>query len=497
MICAILSTLFLGIVVAVVVDYIISLFQLKKYPPGPFPLPLVGNLHWLGGPPTQLCDALRKKYGNVASLSIGRKRLVIVQGLNEARDALSAKGEAFAGRPNDNYAVDLITEDFNDIAFGAYGPRLKAMRKIAHGALKMYGEGLAKLEGSILMEVEKLFERFDENKDEAFNPDVDLCLAVSNIICTILFGRRYEKDESELQDVLKFTSLTLRYDLTALVNFVPLLRLLPNKLLSNFKLGVAMKDRFFDKKLREHMESFDQNNLRDFTDFVLHNFENERKADSKIQSYIHDVNLRQILSDLLLAGGETTSTVLRWSLLYLATLPEIQQKIAIERRQKIGSRQPRLNDRRNLPYFEAVLMEILRMSTVTPLILRKTITDTQCDGQSIPAETVVWFFLPEINSDTKEWNEPDVFKPERFLDENGDMIHRKSKREMSFGLGRRSCLGEVLAKAELFIFLSNILYRYEIRMDKADFPGFDAVFCVVRVPKPYKIRLVKRSINED
>ena len=97
------------------------------------------------------------------------------------------------------------------------------------------------------------------------------------------------------------------------------------------------------------------------------------------------------------------------------------------------------------------------MSTATPLIIRKTIMDTQCDGQSVLEETIVWFFLPEINSDTREWNEPDVLKPDRFLDENGDMIHSKSKREMSFGLGRRSCLGEVLAKAELFIFLSNIL----------------------------------------
>ena len=132
-----------------------------------------------------------------------------------------------------------------------------------------------------------------------------------NIICTILFGRRYEKDKNELKEVLKFTSLTLRYDLTALLNFVPLLRLLPNRLLSNFKLGVAMKDRFFEKKFREHMDSLDPKNLRDFTNFVLHNFENNKKADSKIQSHIHDVNLRQILSDLLLAGGETTSTVLR------------------------------------------------------------------------------------------------------------------------------------------------------------------------------------------
>ena len=92
------------------------------------------------------------------------------------------------------------------------------------------------------------------------------------------------------------------------------------------------------------------------------------------------------------------------------------------------------------------------MSTVTPLIIRKTIMDTQCDGQSVPEETIVWFFLPEINTDTREWNEPDVFKPERFLDENGDMIHSEIKREMSFGLGRRSCLGEVLAKASCSFF---------------------------------------------
>ena len=78
------------------------------------------------------------------------------------------------GRPQENFATGIVTKGFQDIVFADYGPRLNAMRKIAHGALKMYGEGLSKLGDSVSVEIEKLFERFDEKNGQEFDPAADL-----------------------------------------------------------------------------------------------------------------------------------------------------------------------------------------------------------------------------------------------------------------------------------------------------------------------------------
>ena len=80
-----------------------------------------------------------------------------------------------AGRPQDDLTGQLISNGHKDIAFSDYTSTLKAMRKIAHGALKAYGDGLVKLEQSVLEEADALFKRFDKKNGEGFDPMPDLC----------------------------------------------------------------------------------------------------------------------------------------------------------------------------------------------------------------------------------------------------------------------------------------------------------------------------------
>ena len=78
------------------------------------------------------------------------------------------------GRPQDYFAAQLVSHGNKDILFTDYNPTLKAMRKIAHGALKAYGDGLVKLEKSVLDEADALFKRFDMRNGKAFDPRSDL-----------------------------------------------------------------------------------------------------------------------------------------------------------------------------------------------------------------------------------------------------------------------------------------------------------------------------------
>ena len=316
---------------------------------------------------------------------------------------------------------------------------------------------------------------------------------MTNLIGAILFGKRYKLDDGEFKEVLHFSYLIGKFDLTAAVNFISWLRYFPNKPLSDLKRGVLKRDHFLDAKLQEHRETFDVNNPRDFTDLVLYMQDLERTEGSSTAN-VNDVNLEQIMSDLFLAGVETTTTTLRWSLLYLAAWPEIQMRIAEERKEKLGTRRPCLKDRGNLPYFEAVVHEIMRMSSVAPLgVPHKTMSDTICKGQEIPAGTQIWFNIWAMHNDENQWKEPDTFRPERFLDETGNLIIGAKKSYLPFGAGRRVCLGEALAKMELFMFLSSILYRYVVIKGEGESSDLEGIVGVINMPKPFKVKLALRS----
>ena len=253
-----------------------------------------------------------------------------------------------------------------------------------------------------------------------------------------------------------------------------------------------MRDYILDKALKEHKETYDPENLRDFTDFILCEVEKQGKEDQAMKKCVDDVNLRLILSDLFLAGIETTTTVLSWCFAYLAACPDVQKKIAEERKEVLDDRMPRLSDRGSLHYFEAVIQEALRMGSVAPLsVPHKTIQNTDCGGHKIPAGTQIWYNVWGIHHDEKQWDEPFSFKPERFIDETGKLMRTTDQSFVPFGAGRRVCIGEALARMEIFVFLSNILYRYDIVAD-GEAPVLEGEFSVVLKPKPFKIKLKQR-----
>jgi len=490
MILEILYTLIIAAVAYILVTYCIHLMHLKDYPPGPWPLPIIGNLHLLGSKPHIVLTKLREKYGPVMSFSFGSQRMVVIQDIMRAKETLGTK--EFSGRPQDDLAGHLASRGHKNIAFSDYSSRLIAMRKIAHGALKAYGDGLVKLEKSVQEEVDALVKRFDLKNGEGFDPNTDFGLSVTNVICAIIFGRRYSIDHSEFQCIRHSINMIFSFDFTAPVNYLPILTLFPNSSLDAFKRGLELKDNFLDKVLKEHKESFDPEHLRDFTDFILSELKKLELEDESAQHLVDDINLQQILSDLLVAGVETTTTMLTWSTAYLARYPEVQSRIAEERKKVLGDRMPRLSDRGSLHYFEAVIQESLRMGTVAALAIpHKTIHNTECNGYKIPAGTKVWYNVWSMHHDETKWREPYCFMPQRFLDSEGKLMRTTDQSFLPFGSGRRVCIGEALARMELFMFLSNILYRYELVPD-SDLPrldGEDGELGLVFKPKPFKIKL--------
>uniref|UniRef100_A0A8D2KQB0 Cytochrome P450 n=1 Tax=Varanus komodoensis TaxID=61221 RepID=A0A8D2KQB0_VARKO len=175
----------------------------------------------------------------------------------------------------------------------------------------------------------------------------------------------------------------------------------------------------------------------------------------------HEENLLHCALDLFSAGTETTSATLRWALLYMALHPDIQAKVQAEIDSVIGqSRQPATEDRDRMPYTNAVIHEVQRISNILPLnVPRMTTRDTNVAGFCLPKGSMLITNLTSVLLDKDEWETPDVFNPGHFL-ENGHF----RKREAFIPFSRRLCLGENLARKELFLFITNVLQAFTLQM---------------------------------
>merc|ERR1712066_226554 len=203
-------------------------------------------------------------------------------------------------------------------------------------------------------------------------------------------------------------------------------------------------------------------------------------------------NLTNNLMDLFMAGSETTSTTLTWAMLFMVRYPQVQARIQEELDRVIGrNRNPSLKDRLSLPYIEAVIMEVQRCANIIPTgVQHVNSKDVVVNGHTIPAFTLIQPILTEILKGD-HWRDGTSFNPERFIDDEGKVT--KDDHFIPFSIGKGVCLGETLAKAELFLFFSNILHNYNLSPEiEGDMPSEDYSPGFTILPKPFKVKLSAR-----
>ncbi|KAL3862691.1 hypothetical protein ACJMK2_008644 [Sinanodonta woodiana] len=203
--------------------------------------------------------------------------------------------------------------------------------------------------------------------------------------------------------------------------------------------------------------------------------------------------------DLFLAGTETTSTTVTWASFYLATRPDIQSRIFAEIKANVGTeRLPSMQDKQSLVYTEAFIMEVLRMSNIVIFSApHAPVADVWIRGFRIPKGMQI---MPDINSvlsDPAIWGDPENFRPDRFVSEEGTLL--KPDEFIPFFTGRRNCIGESLARMELFLFISALVQRFEIMPPEGetlDINEVDGIFGGTHAPKPFYIRAILRHGKE-
>uniref|UniRef100_A0A665U3A7 Cytochrome P450, family 17, subfamily A, polypeptide 2 n=1 Tax=Echeneis naucrates TaxID=173247 RepID=A0A665U3A7_ECHNA len=192
------------------------------------------------------------------------------------------------------------------------------------------------------------------------------------------------------------------------------------------------------------------------------------------------------------AGVETTSTTLLWILAYLLHHPE--DRVQKELDDCVGSERPVcLSDRSRLPYLDCVINEGMRIRPVSPILIPHiAMTHSSIGGHSVSQGTRVLVNMWSIHHDTEHWDKPDIFNPDRFLNDQGQRVIPPCF--LPFGAGPRVCVGESLARLELFMFLSSLLQRLSFRLpDGAPPPNLQGRLGVVLQPLPYEVVVTPRA----
>ncbi|KAK2838389.1 hypothetical protein Q7C36_013203 [Tachysurus vachellii] len=469
----------------------ISIKRPKDFPPGPQPIPIFGNLFQFNiKNPLKDFEKFAEQYGNIYSLYIGTKPAVVLTGLKAIREALVNKAADFSGRPHN--MVKDVTEG-KGIIIADYGPQWKEHRRFALMTLRNFGLGKQSMENRIQGEIEHLVAKLERYAGSSLYPQTLFHDAASNIIYLVLFGTRYDYGDEILKVYVRLytENAKLANGTWAMIyDALPMVRSLPlpfKKAFDNYKTLKTLTLNMINK----HKTSRVPGQPRDFVDCYLDELD---KKDSK--STFSEDQLVVYIMNLHIAGTDTTSNTLLTTILYLMVHPDIQKRCQQEIDEVLGNKpQPSFEDRHNMPYTQATIHESQRIANTVPLsVFHCTTRDTDLMGYSIPKGTMIIPNLSSVLSEEGQWKFPQEFNPSNFLNEQGQF--EKSEAFIPFSAGPRVCLGEGLARMELFLFLVTLLRRYEFLWpEDAGEPDFSPVFGLTITPKPYRmeVRLRKQA----
>ena len=332
--------------------------------------------------------------------------------------------------------------------------------------LRDLGMGKKLLETMVADEYSLFAERIKKRVGQEVKANDLFITIVLNIIWKMVADERFDYDDPKLKQLQ-----TIVTDITKIVSPQNILTWFPsarfiapessgfNKLKS-YK--VEMTD-MVERRFAEHKASLDPNNPRDLIDAFLIEMQRPGAAERGFDK----INLLTNVLDLFTAGSETTATSLTWAILLMVLYPDMQTKMQKELDEVMGEDQiPSYEDRSRLPYTEAVMTEVWRFGSFVPVAVPHFANNgpAQLAGYTIPQGSIVMLHLYSAHHDRAHWDDPEVFRPERFLGDNGKF--RNDDFFMQFSLGKRSCPGESMARTEFFTFLACLFHQFHLRLPK-------------------------------
>ncbi|KAF5692956.1 oxidoreductase [Fusarium denticulatum] len=417
----------------------------KNLPPGPNPLPILGNVKDMPDgttPEYQHWIKFKDLYGPISHVSILGQSLIILHDRDAANAILEKTSTKTSGRPQFVFGNEMC--GYNQIlSFKPYGKLLKQHRKLVHQQL---GTKTAASRFRDIQDVEsrRLLLRILESPEKLFE---HIKTEASAIILKMTYGYNLEPHKPDplallIEQMMHNFSLAF-VPMSWPVDVLPILRYL-QKPFQEFDVPYT----FVKKQIAK------QSNRPSYVSSLIKQHDGDLDEET-------DTAIKQTAAVMYAAGADTTVSSIRGFALAMLLFPEVQRKAQREIDSVVGTeRLPQFEDRDNLPYVDALINESLRWIPVTPMgVVHTADEDIYYKEFVIPKGAsflpATWWFLhdPEIYSD------PASFDPDRYLEPRNEPHPNFA----SFGFGRRVCPGRFLADESLFISISRLLAAFDVK----------------------------------
>uniref|UniRef100_A0A2K6MHL8 Steroid 17-alpha-hydroxylase/17,20 lyase n=3 Tax=Colobinae TaxID=9569 RepID=A0A2K6MHL8_RHIBE len=250
---------------------------------------------------------------------------------------------------------------------------------------------------------------------------------------------------------------------------------------------------------RPQVEKFRSDSITNMLDILMQakmNSDNGNAGPDQDSELLSDNHILTTIGDIFGAGVETTTSVVKWIVAFLLHNPQVMKKLYEEIDQNVGfSRTPTISDRNRLLLLEATIREVLRIRPVAPMLIpHKANVDSSIGEFAVDKGTHVIINLWALHHNEKEWHQPDQFMPERFLNPAGTQLISPSLSYLPFGAGPRSCIGEILARQELFLIMAWLLQRFDLEVpDDGQLPSLEGNPKVVFLIDSFKVKIKVRQ----
>uniref|UniRef100_A0A8C6LW79 Cytochrome P450, family 2, subfamily Y, polypeptide 3 n=1 Tax=Nothobranchius furzeri TaxID=105023 RepID=A0A8C6LW79_NOTFU len=476
------SLMVIGLISALL--WLLHLRNTRHLPPGPFSLPLIGNLLQINNkaPFTSFVE-FSKIYGPVMTLHLGWQRTVVLVGYDAVKEALVDQADDFTGRA----PVPFLHRATRGFGLGiSNGDRWRQLRRFSLTTLRDFGMGRKGMEEWIQEESQHLRACVRSFKAEPFDPSILLSRTVSNVVCCLVFGQRFTYEDKHFLNLLATIAEFVRFNSSPIgMVSTPIKRLqrVQNSA-AGFLTNTSRRRHISPVLARLHWLP-----VKYRIQFKLQHFVFTSQEKDNPSTEFHYENLQATVLNLFVAGTETTSSTIRYALSVLIKYPHIQEKMQEEIDSVIGKhRSPSMEDRKSLPFSDAVIHEVQRFLDMVPFSLpHYTLKNISFRGYTIPKGTVIFPLLHSVLKEDKHWATPWSFNPQHFLDHNGNF--KKNPAFLPFSAGKRACVGESLARMELFIFIVALLQDFTFSCSEGpdsinlmpEYGGF------ANVPRRYRI----------
>ncbi|KAL0099680.1 hypothetical protein PUN28_019821 [Cardiocondyla obscurior] len=488
-----------AVTLAILAIFLVTVFmrQKRKSFPGPFPWPFIGNRYYLqkltrelGGQHIAFHELGRIYNSGIIRLRLGSKDTIVVTDSKLIHEI--CLNEKYDGRPWNTF-IQLRNMGLRKGITMNDGSEWKELRVWSVRALKNVGFAKQAMMDLIVDEMTLILEKLGNGGVRQIRSAI--APAVINVLWMLVTGQKASENLSSLQKFIDMLDRRAQiFDMTGgILSTFPWIRYVAPEM-SGYNILVTLNNelkRFLMDTINEHKKRYVKGNEADFIDMFLHEMYNSEEQRDKGVVFSDD-NLLVTLIDFFIAGTNNTTSMLDIVFLQMANHQDVQRKLHQEIDAVVGDRFPHPEDRFKMPFTEAILTECQRMWNVTPVIgPRRVLSNTILDGYTIPKNTTILMNLYSNNMDPEVFPDPSSFRPERYINENGDF--QPSDNVILFGKGKRRCPGEILAKSAIFLLFIGVMQKYRL----LPIPGKRSIEMklstgLTLTPKPYEMLLVPK-----